>query len=177
MGGEEVKNIYFRKEEIAIQAAADLLEQLYASGTFIIEPRDGARQLLDALHHATDPCRFFGYMKDGSKVAIEFVDKGDRIPGYDEKKNRYEAFTSWWRLTFFKPRGPEGQHILENYIQVDRFKAEVTGDIDTCRWQYDRDALNSMDVDTDRELESVSAEEFRKVVLPIHRADYEKRTK
>lgn len=90
---------------------------------------------------------------DSSKVFIQFEDKGERVPGWDKDENRYEAFTSWWRLIFPAARGPEGQQMLENYIQLDKFTA-LTAETGPAweRWVADMEALRAMGVDMCRGL-------------------------
>jgi hypothetical protein len=93
---------------------------------------------------------FMTMMEDGSPAFVQFEDKCEKIPAYDKDENLYEAYTSWWRLTFPKPRGPKGEQIQENYVQVDKFQAE-TAKIGTklYRLQCDKSALESMGVDTE----------------------------
>lgn len=35
---------------------------------------------------------------DGRSVVVEFEDRGNAVPAFDENGNRYEAFTSWFRI-------------------------------------------------------------------------------
>jgi hypothetical protein len=165
---------YNRKASARVDAATEVLKSLYEGGSFIVDPVEAATRMLEAADKTAERTRLFGYMKDGAKVAIEFQDKGDLLPGYDENRNRYEAFTSWWRLWFLEPRGPNGEQIMEDYVQVERREAEIAADVDELRWEKDMLALDSMGVDTKREFVAADEAEFRKIVMPISIASWDK---
>ena len=102
---------------------------------------------MDSLYPGSTGRRFVAKTSDHADVDVWIKDMGDTIPGYTANKTRFEALTTYIRLTFPEPRGPEGQTIMENYIQVDRWKFGRSGDIRCFRLEQDRDALQSMDID------------------------------
>lgn len=75
-------------------------------------------------------------MKDGSAITIMAYDKQDLIPGFDEQHRRYEAYTTYFRSDRF-----------ETYVQVDKFLAEKSGDVDAFRLMEDLSALAAHGVD------------------------------
>lgn len=100
------------------------------------------------------PRRFDGFKcaakaADGLPITVEMVDKQDHVPGYLKNGARFEALTTWIRVTFSKPRGPDGETVMENYLQVDRWKFGRHGDDKARRFrlEQDRAALISMGVD------------------------------
>lgn len=43
-----------------------------------------------------------GKMKDGTPVTIQFTDHGDTMPGFDEKGERFEAYSSHFKSSSFE---------------------------------------------------------------------------
>jgi len=114
---------------------------------------------------------FTAFMDDGSKVFVQFEDKGEKVPGYDKNKNRYDAYTSWWRLTFPKPRGPNGEQIQENYVQVEKSAAILfRSGVNAARWMADETALNAMGVDTLRGLTEITDAAERQAMSDLQRS-------
>ena len=136
---------YQDRYEARLDAATKVIVDAYASGTFALDPRDTAKKMLAAADGSPIGNTFDVVMKDGGKAKLYFEDKGDIVPGFDEHQNRYEAFTTLLRLTFEDKRH-NGQPLI-NYIQVDRWRAEDSGDVAAYREKEDLAAIESMGVD------------------------------
>lgn len=136
---------YEDRYERRLKAATQVIEDAYASGTFALDPRETARKMLHAADGGAGGHTFDALMKDGGKVKVYFEDKGDFVPGFDEKQNRYEALTSFIKFTFEDQRH-EGQPLM-SYVQVDKWKAEDSGDVAAFREKEDLAAMDSMGLD------------------------------
>lgn len=84
-----------------------------------------------------------GLMKDGTAVKIRWVDRGDLIPGVDKNGNRFEAYTTYLRI-YDESVGERSGLISETYVQVDRDRAERSGDGEALRRVQEMEALDKM---------------------------------
>lgn len=157
-------NLYMLLSKKAIAAAADVIRAAYAQGSFALDPEETAEKMLEAARSvAASPFRFRGRMADGRAVEVTMQDKGDVVPGFASNGDRFEAFTTWIRLTFedVDPDGRFGRgKVREDYIQVDRSLAEKAGDVEAFRSETDRAALANMGLDLaslDEALEAIAA--------------------
>lgn len=118
---------------------------------------------------------FYANMKDGRSVKIEYEDKGRTVPGFDADKNRFEALTSWFRITesseramkvwqdyndrfmeWSRKRGtaswdkyamPSSPWTIEDYCQAHLHFVRESRDPDLCRAVAEVKTLNDMGVD------------------------------
>lgn len=138
-------NIYEIASAGDIEAGAEVIRAACEGGTFARDPVAVATAIFAAAaRRRFAGHRFTGYSKDGCKIDVLIEDKGDRVPGFDKNKNRFEAFTTYIRVSFADKRHDGG--ICENYVQVDRFKAESSGDVNAFRFEKDQLALEGMGV-------------------------------
>lgn len=139
------RNIYALASAGEVAAAADVIRAAYEGGAFALDPvATAAACLAAAARHRHSGHRFTGYAKDGCKIEVLIEDKGDRVPGFDRNANRFEAFTTYIRVKFADKR--QGGGICENYVQVDRFEAEASGNVDAFRFENDLLVLEGMGV-------------------------------
>lgn len=95
----------------------------------------------------SDGVTFNAMMVDGAAVEVVLVDKENTVPGFKESGQRFDALTTWIRLTFAVPRGPNAETVMENYLQVDLHKVGGLKDNGDFRLEQDSAALWSMGVD------------------------------
>lgn len=111
--------------------------------------------------------RFVGRMKDGSKVLVQFEDKGTKIPIFDQQGNPYHectTHTSWWRLFFPEPRDPNGEQVWEDYTQVAEFIVDTSREtVDECRWRFDRYILDRKGVDMSHRMRTAFTEDLQQM--------------
>lgn len=140
-----MSDIYTAGWKREISAAADVLKKAYDGGGFIVDPVEVATAMLVAANQARSRGhRFVGRSDDGCDIKVFMEDKGDVLPGYDSNRNRFEAFTTYLRVTFADGRNGG---VCQNYVQVDRFLAEASGNVCSFRVQEDIAVLASMGVD------------------------------
>ncbi len=76
-------------------------------------------------------------MLDGRSMIMWVRDLGDRIPGWDMNENRFDAYTTHFRLE-------DGTEI---YAQTDKALADISGDVNAFRMQEDVAFLEAIGVD------------------------------
>lgn len=141
----ETRNVYATGFDREVAAGAEVIRKIYETGVFALDPVDTAKAVLAAANQCRHGGhRFSGYAMDGCKIDVLIEDKGDCVPGFDEKANRFEAFTTYIRVKFADKRHNGG--LCENYVQVDRFAAEQSGDVNKFRFDNDLLALEGMGV-------------------------------
>jgi len=156
------KSIYRYSIGAKVAAASDVLKAALLDGGLVgtDDPDFVAHRMLEAAREITE--RFFltGRLISGEPIRIEWMDKGDLLPGYDKRQNRFEAYTTWMRFLWppgaVKPahwaqrrsdRRELSPEYLEDYSQTDWVAAEASGDAEQFRLLTDLGTLARLMVD------------------------------